>query len=296
VTEENRQAAWETLTTDTKLVLASVDEIIALQTQAKIHLIELPASQITELAALDEAKSNRLDLQNQLGAVTDAWRRVTVTANALRSDLDVVATANIGTDPDHLNPLNFAAEASTYSLGVEFDGPLNRMAERNAYRVSLIAFQRARREYMALSDLIELQVRRDLRLLNQLRVSFEISRQQLLSAARQFESARIVLLGPRGDQRSGNDSTTLNLLQALSSLLAARNALAANYINYEQQRVQLLLDLEALQLDPRGFPLHESLPTADGPAFPGSAEEVPAPRPDDVPAAPPPGPAALPPP
>ncbi len=295
VTEENRLASWETLTDDTKVVLANVDAIIALQTQAKIHLIELPASQITEEAALDEAKSSRLDLQNQLGAVTDTWRRVTVTANALRADLDVVASANVGTDPDHLNPLNFAAEASTYSLGLEFDGPLNRMAERNVYRASLIAFQRARRDYMALSDQIELEVRRDLRQLNQLRVSFEISRQQLLSAARQFESARIVLLGPR-DQRSANDTTTLNLLQALSSLLAARNALAANYINYEQQRVQLLLDLEALQLDPRGFPLHDALSAADGAAGPAeSAEEVPAPAPDgadQLRAAP--GPAALP--
>ena len=134
------------------------------------------------------------------------------------------------------------------------------LAERNVYRASLIAYQRARRDFMALSDTIELQVRRDLRQLDQLRVQFEISRQQLLSAARQFENARIILLGPRS-RRSANDTTTLNLLQALETLVAARNGLAQNYINYEQQRVQLLLDLEALQLDPRGFPLRDSLQT-----------------------------------
>lgn len=295
VTEANRLAAWETLTSDAKGVLANVDSIIALQTQAKIHLIELPTSRMTEAAALDEAKSNRLDLQNRLGEVTDAWRKVTAAANALKADLDVVASANLGTDPDHLDPLNFASEASTYSLGLEFDGPLNRLAERNVYRASLIGFQRSRRNFMALSDQIELEVRRDLRLLNQLRVSFEISRQQLLSAARQFESARIVLLGPR-DQRSANDTTTLNLLQALSALVAARNALAANYINYEQQRVQLLLDLEALQLDPRGFPLHDSLSIADGSGpTPGRIEEIPAPDPAGFPLPQPaPGPGPLP--
>ncbi|MEX2176201.1 MAG: TolC family protein [Pirellulaceae bacterium] len=282
VTEATRQADWETLTTDIKLVLAGLDTIVAVQTQAKIHLIELPAVDISVEDALTEAKENRLDLQNELGRVTDAWRKVTVAANALQADLDVVARANLGTDPDRLNPLTFAAEASSYTLGLEFDGPLNRVAERNVYRASLINFQRARRSFMGLSDRIEFDVRRDLRQLGQLRVGFEISRQQLLSAARQFENARIILLGPR-DRRSANDTTTLNLLQALRDLVNARNALAANYINYEQQRVQLLLDLETLQLDPRGFPLHDSLHQDGGPPAasdgtgeqPGAAEEIP---------------------
>ena len=42
---------------------------------------------------------------------------------------------------------------------MQFDGPLNRMAQRNAYRASLILYQRARRAYMQLSDNIELDVR-----------------------------------------------------------------------------------------------------------------------------------------
>jgi outer membrane protein TolC len=250
-------AAWEQLSSDVKIALATIDSIVAMQTQAKIHLIDLPLVDLREDVALATARENRLDLENRLALVTDAWRKVYVTANALQADLDVVASANLGTDPDRLNPLAFASEASTYSLGLEFDGPLNRLAERNEYRASQIVFQRARRDYMALSDQIELEIRRDLRQLVQLRASFEISRQQLLSAARQFESARIILLGPR-DQRSANDTTTLNLLQALTALVEARNALAQNYINYEQQRVQLLLDLEAIQLDPQGFPLHET--------------------------------------
>jgi outer membrane protein TolC len=287
ISEETRKAAWETLTADIRAVLAAYDGIVALQTQARIHLIELPAAELAGDEALAVAKQDRLDLMNQLGAVTDAWRKVTVAANALKADLDVVASANLGTDPDHLNPFNFASEASAYSLGVQFDGPLNRLAERNAYRASLIAFQRARRDYMALSDTVELQVRRDLRQLDLVRVGFEISRQQLLAAARQFENARITLLGPR-DRRSANDTTTLNLLQALTSLLQARNALAQNYINYEQQRVQLLLDIEALQLDARGFPLYDTLrldqrvapETIDRPepqpgGLPGPAELVP---------------------
>lgn len=261
--EETRQNSWEALVNDIKSMLAEVDSIIAVQTQSKIHLIELPAVEIDGEEALLLAKESRLDLMNRLGEVTDNWRRVTVAANALKADLDIVANANLGTDPDHLDPFNFASEASAYSIGIQFAGPLNRLAQRNAYRLSLINFQRSRRAFMAQSDTIELQVRRDLRQLNQLRVAFDITRQQLLSAARQYENARIILLGPR-ERRSANDTTTLNLLRALDALVAARNALAQNYINYEQQRVQLLLDLEALQLDPQGFPVRESFSLGPG--------------------------------
>ena len=122
--------------------------------------------------AVDYARQNRLDLQNRLAGVTDAWRKVTVAANALRSDVDVLATANVGTDPDRRHPLNFAAEASTYTVGLRIDGPLNRQAERNAYRASLIAYQRAKREFVALADQIEFDVRNDLRQLERLGISW----------------------------------------------------------------------------------------------------------------------------
>lgn len=285
VAEGNRKESWEAVTQDAKTVLTVLDAVIAVQTQARIHLIELPEVDWTEADGLAFAKENRLDLMNRLGLVTDAWRKVTVAANALRGEVNVVTAMNLGTDPDHRRPLNFAAEASSYSVGLQIDAPLNRLAERNAYRASLITYQRAKRAYVELSDNVEFQVRNDLRQLGALRVGFEIARQQLLSAARQYESARLTLLGPR-DRRTANDTTTLNLLQALSSLLAARNALAASYIRFEQQRVQLLLDLEILQLDHEGFPTNASpRPAAPGgpargqPAPGPGVQQLPAPRP-----------------
>jgi len=269
VAEDTRKLAWEALTDDVQKLMGQFDTIITMQTQARVFLIELPEVADREADAFAIARENRLDLQNRLAIVTDAWRQVRIAANALMSDLNVIAQAEIGTDKDHDRPFNFAAEASRYAVGLRFDGPLNRMAERNAYRASLITYQRAKRAYLELSDQIEQQVRQDFRQLNRLRISFEISQLQLLSAARQFENARLTLLGPR-EKRTANDSTTLNLLQALNSLLTARNQLVSNYINFEQQRVQLLLDLEMLHLDPRGFPVHADprppLPATDVPA------------------------------
>ncbi|MDB5312382.1 MAG: hypothetical protein JWO38_6584 [Gemmataceae bacterium] len=305
VAEGNRREAWEAVTQDAKVVLAVLDGVIAVQTQARIHLIEVPVIDVGEADGLAFAHENRLDLQNRLGAATDAWRKVTVAANALRGDLNVIAAANLGTDPTHQKPFDFAAQASQYTVGLQFEAPLNRLAERNAYRASLINFQRAKRAYVAQSDQIEFQIRQDLRQLNRLRVGFGIARQQLLSAARQYENARLILLGPR-DRRAANDTTTLNLLQALSSLLAARNALAANYIAFEQQRIQLLLDLESLQLDSRGFPTNAAPRRPDpsagrddagdpGPRGPADAGGPGGPAPQPLgpsrPAGPPPGPA-----
>ncbi len=282
VTEKGRAASWAELTGDVRAVLGQLDAILAVQTQSRIYLIELPEVNVKEADALAYAKENRLDLLNQLGTVTDSWRKVTVAANALRSDLNVVGNANVVTEPGRNNPVAFTSDASRYSIGLQFDGPLNRQAERNAYRASLITYQRAKRGYMALSDRIEFAIRQDLRGLTRQRAGFEISRQRVLSAARQFENERINLFRPQ--QQGQGAATTLTLQQALSNLLDARNNLASSYFTYEQQRVQLLLDLEALQLDQRGFPTN----VANGPPGPAGPPAPPErlPQPRAVPAAP----------
>ena len=274
VTEETRKAAWEASVEGAKLFLTALDGVIAVQTQARIYRIELPEVSVSQGPALAFAKENRLDLQNRLGQATDAWRKVTVAANALRGGVDVVASANLTTDPERNQPLRFSSELSTYTVGLQFDGPLNRVAERNAYRLSLITYQRAKRSVVELSDRIEFQIRQDIRELERTRASFAIARQQVLSAARQYENSRLNLLGPR-DRRTANDSTTLALIQALSSLQAARNALAANFVLFEQRRLQLLLDLEELQLDDRGFPTNAAPRSSDRP---GPGAPAPAPR------------------
>jgi outer membrane protein TolC len=272
VAEGKRKENWAAVTEGAKRVLAILDTVIAVQTQARIYTIQLPEAGGEEAPLLASAKANRLDLQNQLAQATDAWRNVTVAANALQTGLSINGSVNLATDPNHPNPFKFDAHGNTYTAGVQIDTPLNRLAERNAYRQSLIAYQQAKRATVALSDQIEQQVRQDLRQLRQLRASFGIARQQLLSAARQYENTRLSLVGPQDQQQQrgggGTDTATLQLQTALSNLLNARNALAAAYINFEQQRLQFLLDLEELQLDPRGFPINGAprYATPTGPA------------------------------
>ncbi|HJZ94333.1 MAG TPA: TolC family protein [Gemmataceae bacterium] len=289
--ETNRKEGWESLVVHTRKLLALTDQVIGVQTYVRINRIELPPVTWTEPDGLEFAHENRLDLMTEQARVTDAWRKVLVAANALRSELNVVASANLASldQPGRNNLFDFSADAARYSVGVRFDGPLNRQAERNAYRAAQIAYQQARRNYMELSDAIEQSVRRDLRLLELERLNFEIARLNVVSAARQLEGARQQI-------RSGRDvrgtSSTLDILNAQNSLLNARNALASGYITYEQLRVQLLLDLEALRLDPHGYPIDERRTSSPAAEFAGDR----CPRPDVAPDAPGPRPATLPPP
>ncbi len=278
VTGATRKEGWEQLTRDTKALVGILDDATTAQTLARIYRIDLPSVPAEELSAVAEAKANRLDLMTQQARVTDAWRKVIVAANALRSDLTLTSTVALNTAPGASQPLAFDTRLTRLTVGLQFDGPLNRLAERNLYRVALINYQQARRAYTDLSDQVEQEVRLTLRNLRQARLSFEIARQQLIAAARQVANERILLNAPpRLQQQGGGGDPTLRTLQALAQLNAARNNLAGTYIRYEQLRVQLLLNLEALQLDDRGLPTNAA-PPADADAAPsGPAPPVPAP-------------------
>jgi len=245
-----RNEGWQALLKRTRKQNALLSELFVIQTQVRVYLIKLQKVKWQLDDATPFALEHRLDLMNQRGRVVDAWRQVGVTANALKGGADVTVHADVATPPDGNNPVGFRASASTYSAGVQFDGPLDRQAERNAYRLSQIVFQRVRRAYMALDDGIQASIRLDLRSLETERLNFEIARQSLISAARQVEAARQQLLV---EEKATDPTRTQDVLIALSALLQANQALISSWVNYESGRVQLLLDLEALQLNERGL-------------------------------------------
>jgi outer membrane protein TolC len=119
-----------------------------------------------------------------------------------------------------------------------------------------------RRSYMALEDQIRIQIRHDLRQLKLDRLSFEIQRQTLISAAQQVEAARDRLLII---DNAVDTASTLNILNALTTLLNAQNGLVGSWISYKTDRYRLLLDMERLQVDPQGRYSNEQDTTSDQP-------------------------------
>ena len=227
---------------------SKISDVFVAQTQIRLFLIEIKPLEIDRDEAVRIALENRLDLMNERARVTDAFRQLEIAANQLQSDLSVQASANLNTDSNIDNAFRVDGEASQYQLGVEFDGPLNRFSERNAFRSAQISYQQARRQYMAAEDAVVNQVRQDLRSLEQGKFSFQLTRQSLLAAARQVEEAQINL-----SQGGGNDSSaTQDLLQALQGLRNAQNGLISNWVSYENSRINLFVDLELLNLDEQG--------------------------------------------
>ena len=218
------------------------------QTQIRLFLIEIKPLNIEEQTAVEIALENRLDLMNSRAAVVDAYRAVEIAADNLESDLNVSASADLRTDPTRDNAFRIDGDENQYQLGLQFDGPLNRLSERNSYRAAQLAYQQQRRGYMADEDAIVNSVRANIRQLKTNRFSFQIARQQLIAATRQVEQAQLNLK----EGREGDSSPTQDLLQALENLRRNKNSLISSWIQYETSRISLFVDLEFLRLDDMG--------------------------------------------
>src|SRR5205085_1317295 len=122
--------------------------------------VRVPKAQVDEVIGI--ATKYRLDLQTARDQVEDARRNVANAKNGLLPDLRFTAdgtTRNpLETSTPHIN-----ARESTYSAGLQLDLPIDRVAERNLYRRSLINLQRAERSYEELKDRISIAARDALR-------------------------------------------------------------------------------------------------------------------------------------
>lgn len=179
--------------------------------------------------------ANRRDLMNARAEVMDARRQVEVTANALKSrlDLDVNGSAD----------LDGGNATDTVNVSVDFKSPLDKVTERNSYNQALVNYQRARRTYMVTEDLVKQQIRVSWRQLRVARQRLEIDRQTVRNSALQYDS---VVTSPR-------QTNALNLLQALQSLLNAQNSLVNDWVSYETNRLNIFRDMGIMEVNDTGI-------------------------------------------
>ena len=234
-------------------LLDRVTTLFLTQNQIRLFLIDISPLEVEERVAVRVALENRLDLMNTKGSVVDAYRQVEIAADQLQSDLDLSASAQLNTDPTVDNAFRLDGDENQYSLGLQFDGPLNRLNERNGYRAAQLNYQQQRRNYMATEDAIVNSVRLNLRQLRTNRFNFQIARQQLITATRQVDESQLNLR----QQRNTDSSATQDLLQALEGLRNAKISLIQNWIAYETSRIALFVDLELLNLDENGVWINE---------------------------------------
>jgi len=229
-----------------------------LEAATRVELIELRAVRLTSAQAVEVAMENRLDLMNRRALVMDARRRLEVAADRLEGVLDVVAEGELNTPPLFENerpfnrrPYDFRAKQSAFRVGVSVTTPVDRRRQRNDFRAAQIAYQRARRNYMAAEDQVKLDVRSELRELKAQREMFEIQRRALRIAALELEQAMEAgekqLDGAGGGRQQG-----LNIPRALENILDAQDELIEAWVEYETARLRLYRDMGVMRIDESG--------------------------------------------
>lgn len=211
--------------------------------------------ELTPSTATEIALKKRTDLRIEQYKVNDAQRQVVVAADALLPELTLFGSAETGTrraiaalQPDNSKRLDF--DEGVYRGILTLDLPWERTAEAIAYRDSYITLERAVRSVQELEDRIKLQVRNDLRTLEQARASLKIQYQATRLAERRVRGAELELQAGRAQMR--------DLLEAGDALLNAQNALTAAMVDYRIAELFLQRDLGVLKIDHQGI-WHESL-------------------------------------
>jgi len=208
------------------------------------------------------ALENRLDLMNTRAQVVDAWRQVRVFANSLMGAFNLHYHMDSSTPPGGAKPLAFQSNLTRHQLIMNFELPIVRLAERNAYRASLIAYQRSRRDLDQKEDEIAAAVRADVRQLQVLQRNLKIQQDAIELAYRQVESSYQIFTAPQDPDAKSTSAAnaaalTNQLLGAYRGLPAAQQQLLKTWIDYQIARQQLYLDLELMPLDARGVWIDE---------------------------------------
>jgi outer membrane protein TolC len=205
--------------------------------------------EIDEGEAVRLALARRLDLRTAIGRVVDAQRKTAVAADRLRADLALLgrgaagesrSLGSAGEDDAKLD-----ASEGRYGASLLLDLPLERTAERNRYRTSLLDFERAVRSVQDLEDQVKLQVRDELRTLMGSRETVAIQATAVEVARWRLDSTTMFLEAGRAAIR--------DVLEAEESLVSAQNALSAALVAYRVGELRLQRDMGVLEVDGKGL-------------------------------------------
>ena len=209
-------------------------------------LTDLVAQGLTPLD-LDErhgylvALTNRLDVLNEVDRFEDAQRKVRVAASDLKPGLDVIVDASLKKQfYSSFSPEEFASTS-----GLKLKLPLNQLTERNAYRTSLINFEKQMRKLATELDYLRENIREGIRALEQERENYFIQKAALELARQQVEVMPLLL--------QNDDADIRDQLEAQADLVEAQNDVTSAIVDYHVARWNLLKNLGVLSVENERF-------------------------------------------
>ncbi len=200
--------------------------------------------------AVAMALKNRPDLQVRIGNVFDAQRKVRVAANALQAGLTLTGRTVGGGRENAIGSARSAdigirTDTAIYSGNLLLDLPLDRVAERNAYRISLLNLDGAARDQQQLEDQIKADVRADLADLLLASEQIRIQSKSVAVAQKRVDSTNLFLDAGRAQIR--------DVLDAQDSLVQAQNDLTTALISYRLAELSLQRDMGVLEVNSDGL-------------------------------------------
>lgn len=261
--DDSADARDELITLMTTLS-ALMEQMLLVQARARLDAVTLTPIEIDAVEALKTAAEHRLDWMNARAALVDQWRLIQFNANDLLAGLDLVVNGDIGTVGN--NPVKFQATNAQLQVGLRFDAPVTRIAERNIYRQSIIEYLQARRSYMNYVDSINQGLRQVVRIARLDELNFELRRAAVLIAINQVDITTLRLRQPPapGETSTLGVTAARDLVDSLGNLLNVQNDFLSVWVNYEVQRIYLDYDMGTMLLDDRGMWIDP------GPIRPGS--------------------------
>ena len=193
---------------------------------------------------VEDALRQRLDVANSADAVIDAERKVLVAADGLRAELNLVGTANaISSRRADRQSIDWLREE--YGLGIELDLPLDRVAEQNVHRKSLITLSQRQREYEQAIDMVALEVRQAYRELAESAERYQVSLEAFDLAKQRFDNTFTLLQYGKASSR--------RVLSAQQDLFETHNDMTEALLDYTISTLNFYRDSGTLQVRPDGM-------------------------------------------
>jgi hypothetical protein len=210
---------------------------------------------------------------NARASVVDAWRLIQFNANFLESDSDFIFEGELANQNEN-EPFSLSGKNGRLRVGLQYDPPLTRVAERNAYRQSLIEYQQAKRQHYQFRDRVQRDVRATLRQMQLDDLNLELRRAAVFTAITQVDLARLRLSEPArpvaatapgetaapGGQSQFGDTVARDLVNALIDLLNVQNDFLSVWVDHEVQELSLDFLLGTMELDGRGVRIEHDQP------------------------------------
>jgi outer membrane protein TolC len=210
---------------------------------------------ISESQAIEIALNQRLDLANAADKVIDAQRKVDVAADAIRAELNLVGYAgNQTTHHTMFGAISGDIERTqnNYNLSLALDLPIDRLAEKNAYRRALIALAQQQRSHQEINDKVILEVRGDYRKMQEMQMRYETEIQGMAVAEKRAKNAELLLKYGRANTR--------DVLDAYEDLLDAKNEATDTLVDYTIASLEFYRDTGMMKIQPDGI-WEKQLPT-----------------------------------